>query len=225
MWSIYVSEAERYDVALVESWKADMEGMLIFSGLFSACLTAFIIESYRTLGPDSGTMTVALLHQISQQLEAISCNSTSTVTAAPSVLPFTVRSASLICNVLWFLSLALSLSCAVLATLVEQWARDFLHKTEMCPSPVRRARVFSFLYFGLRRFKMHAIVDSIPLLLHLSLLLFFAGQVAFLIPVNQVIMYLMAAISSAFLLFYFGLTILPAISLDCPYHTPLSGVV
>ena len=30
IWSIYVGEAERYDVALVESWKADMEGMLIF---------------------------------------------------------------------------------------------------------------------------------------------------------------------------------------------------
>jgi hypothetical protein len=29
-WSVYISEAEHYDSALVESWKADMEGMLIF---------------------------------------------------------------------------------------------------------------------------------------------------------------------------------------------------
>ncbi|KAJ7445992.1 hypothetical protein B0H11DRAFT_1824621, partial [Mycena galericulata] len=30
IWSIYVGEAERYDAALVESWRADMDGMLIF---------------------------------------------------------------------------------------------------------------------------------------------------------------------------------------------------
>jgi acyl CoA:acetate/3-ketoacid CoA transferase alpha subunit len=30
VWSIYIAEAERYDAALVESWKADMEGLLIF---------------------------------------------------------------------------------------------------------------------------------------------------------------------------------------------------
>jgi hypothetical protein len=30
LWSVYVGEAEKYDRALVESWKSDMEGMLIF---------------------------------------------------------------------------------------------------------------------------------------------------------------------------------------------------
>ena len=30
MWAVYVSEAEKYDKALVKSWKSDMEGMLIF---------------------------------------------------------------------------------------------------------------------------------------------------------------------------------------------------
>jgi hypothetical protein len=27
---VYVSEAEKYDKALVETWKSDMEGLLIF---------------------------------------------------------------------------------------------------------------------------------------------------------------------------------------------------
>ncbi|KAJ7486990.1 hypothetical protein FB451DRAFT_1228512 [Mycena latifolia] len=49
LWAVYVSEAEKYDKGLVESWKNDMEGMLIFAGLFSASLTAFLIESYKTL--------------------------------------------------------------------------------------------------------------------------------------------------------------------------------
>jgi hypothetical protein len=30
LWAVYVSEAEKYDKSLVESWKSDMEGLLIF---------------------------------------------------------------------------------------------------------------------------------------------------------------------------------------------------
>ncbi|KAJ7796316.1 hypothetical protein B0H14DRAFT_2258995, partial [Mycena olivaceomarginata] len=58
MWAVYVAEAKKYDRALVESWKSDMEGMLIFAGLFSASVVAFFIESYKTLTPDSGDTTV-----------------------------------------------------------------------------------------------------------------------------------------------------------------------
>ncbi|KAJ7480252.1 hypothetical protein B0H11DRAFT_1245975 [Mycena galericulata] len=222
IWSIYVGEAERYDAALVESWKADMEGMLIFSGLFSASLTAFIIESYKNLQPDSGELTVAAISQVSQQLAAISSGKTFVIQAAA---PFTPTTESLWCNALWFISLALSLTCALLATLVEQWAREFLHKTEMRPSPARRARIFSFLYFGLKRFRMHTIVDAIPFLLHTSLLLFFAGLIAFLLPVNRIMMYLIGIALGAFIILYTILTVLPVIQLDCPYRTPLSALL
>ena len=30
LWAVYISEAEKYDKALVESWKSDMDGLLIF---------------------------------------------------------------------------------------------------------------------------------------------------------------------------------------------------
>ncbi|KAF7345836.1 hypothetical protein MVEN_01605100 [Mycena venus] len=218
IWSIYVGEAERYDMALVESWKADMEGMLIFSGLFSASLTAFLIESYKNLQPDSGDLTVAAILQVSQQLAALANGGTF---VAPTQASFTPSTESLLCNALWFISLSLSLTCALLATLVEQWAREFMHRTEMRPSPVRRARIFSYLYFGLKRFRMHTIVDAIPFLLHASLLLFFAGLVAFLLPVNRVMMSLMCIALGTFFLLYAILTVLPVIRLDCPYRTPL----
>ncbi|KAJ7118239.1 hypothetical protein C8R44DRAFT_565153, partial [Mycena epipterygia] len=65
IWTVYIDEAEKYDKALVESWRSDMEGLLIFAALFSAIVTAFIIESYKTLNSDSGDLTVRLLSQIS----------------------------------------------------------------------------------------------------------------------------------------------------------------
>ncbi|KAJ7844574.1 hypothetical protein B0H13DRAFT_1450009, partial [Mycena leptocephala] len=194
LWAVYVSEAEKYDKGLVESWKGDMQGMLIFvrilaaptqAGLFSASLTAFLIESYKTLTPDSGDNTVRLLAQISQQLLASTNGTTMAIRSDP---PFRPTASSLICNILWFISLGLSLACALIATLLDQWARDFIYRTELRPSPIVRARVFSFLYYGLKRFKMHSVVEIIPLLLHASLLLFFAGLVAFLVPVNIAVM-------------------------------------
>ncbi|KAJ6568008.1 hypothetical protein DFH09DRAFT_1363193 [Mycena vulgaris] len=105
-----------------------------------------------------------------------------TLTIAPAT-PFTPSATSLVCNILWFISLGLSLTCPLIVTLLEQWARDFLHKADMQSAPVIRARVFSYLYYGLRRFGMHTVVEIIPLL-HTSLLFIFAGLVAFLIPVN-----------------------------------------
>lgn len=178
-------------------------------------MTAFIIESYKILQPDPADTTVALLTRLVQ--------STGQSPEPETPPPFQVTSAALVCNVLWFISLALSLTCSLLATLVEQWAREFLHRTDIHPAPVRRARMFSFLYRGIQQFRMHAVVDVIPMLLHVSLFLFFGGLVAFLLPVNRVLMYLMATILAVFLLLYTALTALPVIRRASPYRTPLSG--
>ncbi|KAJ7752548.1 hypothetical protein B0H16DRAFT_1317352, partial [Mycena metata] len=97
VWAVYVSEAEKYDRSLVESWKSDMEGMLIFAGLFSASLTAFIIESYKTLIPDSGDSTVQLLVQISQQLASAANGS---IFHVPPPTHFSPPTTSLVCNAL-----------------------------------------------------------------------------------------------------------------------------
>ncbi|KAK6969330.1 hypothetical protein R3P38DRAFT_765881, partial [Favolaschia claudopus] len=219
LWSVYVSEAEKYDKALVDSWKSDMEGLLIFAGLFSAILTAFLIESYKTLTPDSGDDMKALLTQISTQLSGIANGSSVDIPAPESFVPAT---SSLLCNLLWFISLGFSLSCALIATLVEQWARDFKYKTEMRSAPVIRARIFSYLYYGLKRFNMHAVVEIIPFLLHASLILFFAGLVAFLVPVNKAVMISVIILLGIVVIAYTTLTVFPLFSSQSPYQTPLS---
>ncbi|KAJ7133704.1 hypothetical protein C8R43DRAFT_643626 [Mycena crocata] len=222
IWSVYITEAEKYDKALVESWRGDMDGMLIFAGLFSASLTAFIIESYKTLIPDASESTAALLDRISQQLAASASGTVFNITPTPA---FIVPATSVICNTLWFIGLGLSLACALIATLVEQWARDFVQKAEMRPSPVIRSRIFSYLYYGLKRFNMHILVDLVPLLLHMSLVLFFAGLVAFLLPVNHAVMIVAATLLGIVVAIYCTLTILPLIYSDCPYRTPFSTVL
>ncbi|KAJ6516727.1 hypothetical protein C8R47DRAFT_1088148 [Mycena vitilis] len=220
LWAIYVLEAEKYDKSLVESWRSNMQGILIFAGLFSASLTAFLIESYKTLTLDSGNQTVMLLAQISRQLAS---GPNGTVAPITPPVSFSPSPTSLVCNALWFISLGLSLACALIATLLEQWARDFIHRADMRSAPLIRARVYSYLYYGAKRFNMHLVVDIIPLLLHTSLLFFLAGLVAFLMPVNIFIAAICAALLFLVATAYFVLTLLPLQYLDCPYRTPLSG--
>lgn len=69
---------------------------------------------------------------------------------------------------------------------------------------------------------MHSIVDIIPLFLHVSLFFFYGGLIAFLLPVNRVLIYLMAVVLAMFTGIYVYFTVLPMISFDSPFHTPLS---
>ncbi|KAJ6541619.1 hypothetical protein B0H19DRAFT_852614, partial [Mycena capillaripes] len=220
IWAIYLAEAEKYDMALVESWRDNVTGILIFAGLFSATVTGFVIEGYKTLFADPGDTTVHILTQISLQLAQMSSGNGTTIVSPAPVPQFAASKSALICNILWFISLGLSLSCALIATLVGQWAQDFLHRAEMRSEPVVGARIMSYLYYGMRRFSMHTIVAVIPLLLHASLLFFFAGLVAFLIPVNLIVMAVSSTITLIFTAVYLTLTVLPLYCLDCPYRTP-----
>ncbi|KAJ6522332.1 hypothetical protein DFH09DRAFT_997197, partial [Mycena vulgaris] len=226
IWSVYNAEAEKHDKALMESWMRDMKGVLLFAALFSASLTAFIIESYKTLKPDATDTVIALLTRISGQISDLNNGSVSAFPPGTQSYPtsFSPTTTSLLCNALWFLSLFLSLTCALLATLVEQWARGFIQRIERRGPPVARAKIFSYLYHGLQQFNMRTVVDLIPLLLHASLLMFFAGLVAFLIPINLALV----AVASTWLAFIVGsyacLTVLPLSRSHCPYWTPLSGM-
>ncbi|CAK5281581.1 unnamed protein product [Mycena citricolor] len=222
LWTVYVDEAEKYDTALVESWMSDMDGMLIFAGLFSGVLTAFIGVSFGSLSPDSSNTTNALLITITQQLAASATSSAQPPSFSDPNASFEAPFVSIACNALWIISLGFSLTCALLATLVQQWSREFLHKTSMYSAPLVRARIFSFLYYGLRSFRMHIVVEVLPLLLHASMLFFFAGLVAFSLPVCMPIAWIAVVMLGVVSLVYAALTIVPLVRLDCPYRTPLS---
>ncbi|KAI0313709.1 hypothetical protein OF83DRAFT_1045276, partial [Amylostereum chailletii] len=69
IWSSYLSHANKLDNDLVERWKGDMDGILIFSGLFSAVVTAFIVETYKLLQPDNTQAAADLLIRVVAALE------------------------------------------------------------------------------------------------------------------------------------------------------------
>jgi hypothetical protein len=103
------------------------------AGLFSTSVTAFIIESYKSLSAKSSDTTVDLLAQISQQLAAASNGTHADALSPPE--SFQPTPSAVRVNVFWFLSLVFSLTCALAATLVQQWARNYLQTVKRYRPP------------------------------------------------------------------------------------------
>ncbi|KAI9438708.1 hypothetical protein H4582DRAFT_1814466, partial [Lactarius indigo] len=218
-WSMYLSESEKYDMAISDGWKDDANGILVFTGLFSATVAAFIIESYKKLSPDSGDKTTFILQQISQQLSGLS-NGTY---VRPKDYQTSSPSTSIVCvNTMWILSLIVSITCALLATLMQQWARQYVQLPQLRTTPRERAHVRSFLFFGLKQFRMSYAVELIPTLLHLAVFLFFVGLVIFFFTIFTTVAIIISVSVGIFSIGYIALTVLPCVHLNCPYRTPLS---
>ncbi|KAH9033861.1 hypothetical protein EDB84DRAFT_1488240 [Lactarius hengduanensis] len=222
VWSVYLNEAEKQDTALAENWKGDAEGILIFTGLFAATVAAFIIESYKQLSSDPSAATVQLLGQISQQISALS-NGTQIAAPPPfSDASFRPTSSAIRVNILWFLSLILSLICALAATLMQQWARRYLQLAQSQTALHKRARTRAYLYEGVQTFRLSQAVEAVPAVLHVSVFLFFAGLVDFLFSIDGVVAHAMFGVVVFFGAIYLLLTFLPNVRPNCPYRTPFS---
>lgn len=85
-------------------------------------------------------------------------------------------------NALWFASLICSLVAASLAMLVKQWFREYLNWD--CTASDERIGVRYVRYTGLIRWRVFETAAMLPLLLQLSLVLFFLGLGEWIRAVN-----------------------------------------
>ncbi|GAB1524801.1 hypothetical protein RhiTH_007957 [Rhizoctonia solani] len=130
IWRLYEEEVKEYDTEFTRERNENLNNMLLFATLFSAIVTAFIIESTNLLEQDSSEVSeqlLLLLVQSQQRIELGLPNST------PSIFErreFTPSATARLINVLWFGSLMISLGAAVIALLAQEWLRAFtLYRT------------------------------------------------------------------------------------------------
>ncbi|KAN0140425.1 hypothetical protein V8E53_001634, partial [Lactarius tabidus] len=210
--------ATEEDKKMAENWKDDADGILIFTGLFSAAVASLIsvsIQDVQQNPQDTSNFYLANMYQAT-----INPNASSSLPASPP--PFTPPNYAVWVNALWFLSLVISLTCALLATLLQQWARRYLKITQPRYSPHRRARLRAFFAEGVDKFLLPWAVEALPTMLHLSLFLFFAGLAVFLWNVNLTIFKLVHSWVGLCTALYGCITFIPVFRHDSPYHTPLS---
>ncbi|KAG5353589.1 hypothetical protein C0989_005110 [Termitomyces sp. Mn162] len=123
IWNIYLDEAESYDADMIQGFRNIMDGLLVFAALFSAVVTTFVAQTSQILQPDSAQITAYLLYENNQLLRAAGNRTIiSDVPAAPLAPGSrTHTTIDIWVNGLFFTSLALSLSTALLTVLAKQW--------------------------------------------------------------------------------------------------------
>ncbi|KAN0140628.1 hypothetical protein V8E53_001837, partial [Lactarius tabidus] len=221
IYSMYMEMAEEEDKKMTESWKADAEGILVFTGLFSAAVASLIsvsIQDIRQDPQDTSNFYLANLYQAT-----VDSNRSSSLPASPP--PFSPPTYAVWVNSLWFLSLVISITCALLATLLQQWARRYLKVTQTRSSLHKRARIRSFFAEGVKKSHLSMVVEALPALIHLSVSLFFAGLVVFLWNVNLTIFKVVLSWIGICTTLYGSITLVPVFRHDSPYHSPLTDLV
>ncbi|WP_165601940.1 DUF6535 domain-containing protein, partial [Chryseobacterium contaminans] len=157
------------------------------------------------LSADSGNETAELL----RLLIAIHNSSALPIPSAPLDEPFNASVGAVIVNVLWFCSLVISLGCALLATLVQQWARDYKRdmKSGEQLDEALLSRAFNHIYIrmGVDFYGMDQVVYLLVSLVHVSVFLFAGGLLLFLFPINSIVAWCTAAVFG-----FLGLTYLVA---------------
>ncbi|KAH8983280.1 hypothetical protein EDB92DRAFT_1951685 [Lactarius akahatsu] len=231
-WSLHKKEAKHHDEARIQSLKDDMDGVLIFAGLFSAALVSFIIDKVHDLQVNPAQQmvyyqrqNVALLAQISNQVSHISPQVPSPSIPTPPYPDFTPNSSDVRINVFWFMSLVFSLSAALLATLVQQWVRDYMHVFQRYSNPLKSARLRQYLYEGAEGWYMPAVAESVPGLVHVSLFLFFVGLCNSLFALNVTIGITTVVLITVCALLYVFSTFTAIVNPQSPFQTPFSRAV
>lgn len=183
-------------------------------------ITAFIIESYKDLQQQPEDTTNQILLQMSAQLASLTVSGSLINSTVPAFTPppFNSPKYTVLVNTLWFLSLVIALITASLGILVKQWLHELLaYETH---DPQKRLKLRFYREAGLDRWKVFEIASSLPLLLQVSLLLFFIGLSVFLHQLNLVVSWSITGVIVIWLTVFLFTILAPASSAQCPYKTP-----
>ncbi|KAG9094283.1 hypothetical protein FRC07_011330, partial [Ceratobasidium sp. 392] len=213
IWKLHLEEADEHDQELAT--------------LFSAILTAFLIESKDLLQQDPGDASVALLLSIAESQYRVEQGLPfpSNISTSPTIPKFSPSTSERWINGIWFTSLGLALAATLIAMLGKEWLTAFL-ASRPCPAHshalLRQSRLE-----GLERWWALHIIALLPSLLHASLLLFAVGLVVYLWTLDEVVALVIGVTQIVGLtsLFYIFTAILGAVYEFCPFVTQVSGYV
>ena len=169
--------------------------------------------------------TVALLAQISQQLSSLAPQVSIPSTPPPPYPAFNPSSSDVRINAYWFMSLIFSLCAALLATLVQQWVRDYMHVFQRYSHPLKSARIRQYLCEGVEGWYMPVVAEFVPGLVHVSLFLFFLGLGDSLLNLNTTVgITTIVPITLCGFLYIFS-TFAPVIYPQSPYQNSFSALI
>jgi hypothetical protein len=204
-----------------------LTSLLFQAGLFSAVLTAFVVPKIQDLSVNPAdqsvyyqNQTVQILDRISQQFASADGQISTNYTPPSPYQTFHPSASDRRVNILWLISLICSLSAAFLATLVQQWARDYMRIFTSPRKPLKTARIRMFLFERVER--LPKLAEVVPGLIHFSLILFFWGIGEIILHIDKTIFITTVAPILVGAFFYLYCVFAPMWNPQLPYRTPFS---
>ncbi|KAH9926024.1 uncharacterized protein B0H18DRAFT_908409, partial [Fomitopsis serialis] len=239
-WSTLAKEAWSTEKERVKRWKNEINALLVFAGLFSAVVTAFVAPYYAGLlpAPDFNTdileqqtqisaRTLLVLERISSQLggaamgAVVTTGSSSLVAAMDSSLssPSPPPNPPRWIATVWFISLVFSLSAASIALAINQWLNFHVEQTGLRSAP-QKLWTWRLRRSAIDTWKVESIVSLLPCLLQIALVLFLVGIIGYLLEIGTNIAVPSAVFVGILLLFLVATSFLPALIEYSPYKSP-----
>ncbi|KAF8479056.1 hypothetical protein DFH94DRAFT_38235 [Russula ochroleuca] len=223
LYSIYSNIADDEINKMVERCQRNTNGILIFSGLFSATIGALLTVSIPDLKPNSQDTSAFYLKNIYQVFGNPNVSHPSTPFALAEPPAFSPPRYAIWVNLLWFLSLALSLSCAMWATMAQKWVVHYFETTRRpWDTPVKRARIRAFFSKGDPGPYTHWGVNDFSGYLHTSVLLFIIGGLIYLFNINHPAFYAVVSWVGYMAMSYTYATVQVFVEPHNLLHTPFS---
>ncbi|QRV95379.1 transmembrane protein [Ceratobasidium sp. AG-Ba] len=185
----------------------------------------FIIESLGDLKPDPTESSARSLLVISQKLDSILAGqqALSLPAQGTSLDDFSPSHSAVIVNILWLLSLSLSVAVSLIAMLAKGWCYRFM--IGRSGAIYEQARKRQMKWDGIERWRMREVLDHLPGVMHSALALFAIGLCIYLWNINIRVAIPVTAVTAMAGFVYLFTAVLPYLDHFCPYNTPASTLV
>ncbi|KAG2073812.1 hypothetical protein BDR04DRAFT_1009760 [Suillus decipiens] len=220
-WAAHKRVASEHDDEFLERYYNDMDIVLVFSGLFSAVSSAFIVAMESNLSPDPSVTTNALL----TQLVLIGLGNFTAAGSTPVAPAWSPSIAHLRIQSVAYASLSFSLLAAFWAVLGKQWLGYYKSHRYGRGSEEERGKRRQEKFDGIVTWHFDAVLQSFPILLQFSLFLFGIALSANMWYEQHTIAWVIIATTVFGFLFYSLMVMAALVSPACPFQTPVSTIL
>ncbi|KAG8906917.1 hypothetical protein FRC01_007862 [Tulasnella sp. 417] len=222
----YDAFAEEIDDNMVSGLKEQLEGLLIFAGLFAGVNSAFLALTLPLMSPDPADDTNAILRDNNAILLNLALGRNDTL-PSPSPLPsetFSPTGKVLTVNVLFSVSLTFAIISSFLAVLGRQWLVYYRKRTGGGPERQRWEQLKRFL--GAERWQLEWVLDDfLPSLLQIGLIIFCISLTIYLNTLHPTLSNVVGALMCVGLAILIITAIFATWDKFCPFQSPLSHAV
>ncbi|KIO25649.1 hypothetical protein M407DRAFT_25023 [Tulasnella calospora MUT 4182] len=222
----YDALADEIDEDMTKSLKEQLDGMLIFAGLFAGINSTFLSFTLPLLSPNLCDDTNALLAQNNAILWQLATGVNSTI-LINSALPSSTFSPSrdiFAVNILFASSLAFAIISSFLAVLGRQWLVYYRKRSGGGPDRQRWEQMKRFL--GAQRWRLELILDDVlPSLLQSGLIIFCVALIIYLRVLSPPISTLIEIPVYLGLSIFIGSALCTLWDAFCPFQSPLSHLL